>query len=91
MNEHVEAQQGNDAGSVNLGRRIVADGRNIDDAVKQTGSAQYLIECYERGLPPSHRIALGTKWFGCERPKEKHVMETDHMLQDVSGVPLTAW
>jgi hypothetical protein len=91
MNEHVEAQQRHDAGSVDLGRWIVSDGGNIDDAVKQTGSAQYEIECCKGGRPPAHRITLRAMRLGPERPEEKHVMETDYMLQDTSGVPVTAW
>jgi hypothetical protein len=91
MNEHVEAQQRDEAGSVNLGRWIVSEVWYFDDAVEQTGSAQYLIECCKGGLPPTDGIAPRAMRLGRERPKEKHVMETDHMLKHTSGVPLSAW
>jgi hypothetical protein len=91
MNEYVEAEQGHDAGSVNLERWIGSEGWYFDDTVEQTASAQYLIECCKGGLPPGSRIALRAMRLGRERPNEKHVMETDYMLQHASCVPLSAW
>jgi len=91
MDQYVEAQHRHDAGSVNLGRRIVSDRRNIDDTVKQARSAQQLIECFKGGRPTANRIALRALWFGRERPEKEYVMEADYVLQDSPGVPLSAW
>ncbi len=91
MNEHVQAQQRQDAGSVDLGWWIVSNGGHIDDTVKQTGSTQYSIECSKGRRPPTHRIAVRAMRLGGERPEQKHIMESDDMLKNAPGVPLGAW
>ena len=90
VDQDIEAQSGDEARGINLGRRIVSDRRNIDQTVKETWQIQKLVQCGKRGRPAAQGIVLRALWSFPEWSKQKHVMEANDMLQDASGIPLTA-
>jgi hypothetical protein len=91
VDQDIETQRRDDSAGVNLGRWIVPDGRNIDDAVKETWPVEELVECGKRGRPTALRIVLRAFWLCPKRAEQEHVVETDDMLQNALGVPVTAW
>jgi hypothetical protein len=91
MNKHIEAQQRHDAGGVDLAGRMIADCRDIDDTIKQTGTAEQHVERFKSDRPPPHWIVLRPLWLGTKGLEKEHVMESDYVLQHTPGVPLSTW
>jgi hypothetical protein len=90
VDQYVTTQQGHDLSGIDLGRWIVADRRDVDDAVEEPRALEYSFERLRRRHPATDGVVLRALRLGAERSEEQDVVEADHMLEDTPGVPSAA-